>query len=114
MENVTRESLVCDVERAKGLYDSTLKILAEFHAKAENNVFKSLEEAGRELEDRLLSEASDDCAGAGNCGCEMYNQEFMVDGIKYMAELEVEYDRHDKTYYYIDEASFSIVKMENA
>lgn len=81
--------------------------LSAFIALPENNVFETLEEAAGTLEERLRNEAHEDCEGAGNCGAEEYEQEFIVDGIHYQGKLSVEYDRHDKTYYYIDCARFT-------
>ena len=36
----------------------------------------------------------------------------MVDDRVYVAELTVEYNRHDKMYYYIEESEFSIAEKE--
>lgn len=72
----------------------------------ENNVFESLEAAAA-LEDTLRDLAFRDCEGAGNCGAPIYERGFMVDGVRYIGTLTVEYNRHDKTYYYIDGATFT-------
>lgn len=81
--------------------------LATFIASPENNVFATLDDAASSLEERLRKQAHEDCEGSGNCGAEEYEQEFIVDGIHYDGKLSVEYDRHDKTYYYIDRAHFT-------
>lgn len=81
--------------------------LATFVALPENNVFATLEDAAGSLEERLRQQAHEDCEGAGNCGSEEYEQKFIVDGIHYDGKLSVEYNRHDKTYYYIDSAHFT-------
>ena len=52
--------------------------------------------------------AFEDCEGAGNCGMDKYTQEFIVGDMHYIATLTVEYNRHDKTYYYIDETDFTV------
>ncbi len=36
----------------------------------------------------------------------------MVDGREYMATLDVEYNRHDKTYYYIESVRLSIQEKQ--
>ena len=78
-----------------------------FDALIENNVYASLQEAAEDLKHKLLVMASDDCEGTRNCGQDRYTREFLVAGVKYVGTLSVEYGRFDKTYYYIDSASFS-------
>lgn len=81
--------------------------LEEFDASLENNTFETLDEAIETLEDVLLEIAGEACEGSYNCGEPVYTREFMVGDVKYLAKLEVEYNRHDKTYYYIDGRKFS-------
>jgi hypothetical protein len=90
-----------DAERA--LYD--------FESLPENNVYATVEDAG-ELEDILREQAAEDCEGSHNIGNDEYRREFLVDGVKYAAILSCEYDRHDKTYYYIYSSAFEIVKVD--
>lgn len=86
--------------------------LSAFGALAENNVFATLEEALSAVEDKLQSEALNDCEGAGNCGDEEYTQEFMFGGVKYLGTLKCEYNRHDKRYYYVEESEFTHKQLE--
>lgn len=102
-----RQELVDAVTFAKALLNTANIALYKFDALPENNVFATLLDAQYELEDVLRDEARDDCEGAGNCGCDQYTKQFMVDGIVYLATLDVEYNRHDKQYYYIDGSKFS-------
>lgn len=85
--------------------------LQEFIDSPENNVYPTLEEALDKIEDRLLGEARAACEGSYNLGADEYEQEFIVDGEHYMATLTVEYNRHDKTYYYVDGSEFSHRKL---
>jgi hypothetical protein len=85
--------------------------LEEFNSHAENNVFESLEDAESELNNNLYNRAAEACEGSYCCGLEQYRQEFYVKGEKYVAILNVEYNRHDKTYYYIDYSDFRIEKL---
>lgn len=110
-DNRTKENLEASVKEARAALQSAEKDLAEFIASAENNVFGSVEEASGVLEDRLRDQAFNDCEGAGNCGADKYTQEFIVDGKHYLATLSVEYNRHDKTYYYIDESEFTVTEI---
>ena len=103
----TQAKLIEAVKDARALVSHTEKALAEWQASPENNVYESLE-AAEALEDTLRGMAFEDCEGAGNCGMDTYQREFMVGDTKYIALLQCEYNRHDKTYYYLDEASFSI------
>lgn len=49
--------------------------------------------------------ASNDCEGAHNCGGEEYTVKFKVEDKIYLVKVGFEYNRHDKTYYYIDNYS---------
>lgn len=42
---------------------------------------------------------------------ETYEQEFIVSGVRYLGTLECEYNRHDKTYYYVEDAKFSYKEL---
>lgn len=95
------------VAAAKANLSAAEKDLSDFIALPINNVFDSLESASDELEERLSDQAFEDCQGAGNRGQEEYEQEFIVDGVHYLGKLSVEYNRHDKTYYYIEESDFT-------
>ena len=53
------------------------------------------------------NQAYEDCEGAGNCGSPEYEQDFIVGGKEYTAVCSFDYDRHDKTYYYIDRSEYS-------
>jgi len=101
-----REELEMAVTVARNTYIYCVNQLKEFEALTENNVFYSLPEALSAVEDKLMREAFNDCEGADNCGAPKYTQGFMVDDIKYLGTLTVEYSRYDKTYYYIDAHKF--------
>lgn len=85
--------------------------LKQAQALPENNVYPSLEDAEYKIEDILLDMAFEDCEGAGECGLEQYRQLFMVGDKTYVGILNVEYNRHDKTYYYIDGSEFRIEEV---
>jgi hypothetical protein len=77
------------------LVDSIKNERALWFGAVENNVFSSMEEAEGVVYARLKDEAYKDCEGT-------YTQEFIVNGVHYIGTLSVEYNRHDKTYYYIE------------
>lgn len=103
----TREELTAAITSAQANLTLAQITLAAFEALAENNVFESLDKAAHKVEAMLESRAHQDCEGSHNCGADSYTQEFMVDGVKYIGTLTVEYNRHDKTYYYIDSSDFT-------
>lgn len=105
--NPTRASLLANIQVAKDALSAAQGALDEFDALAENNRFTTLKEGVRRIEELLMSRAHADCEGSYNCGDEVYEQEFMVGEVVYVGRLECEYNRHDKTYYYIDSSSFS-------
>ena len=45
---------------------------------------------------------------------DVYEQEFMVGDVVYVATLKCEYNRHDKRYYYLDGQEFSITPKASA
>lgn len=105
--SVTREELKAAIQAANAKLTDAKDALAAFEAKAENNVFDSLEKANSKVEAMLESRAHQDCEGSYNCGQDEYTQEFMVGNVRYIGTLKVEYNRHDKTYYYVDGSDYS-------
>ena len=109
---MTIEELKCNVSNAVQYLLEARFALSRFEELAENNVYDSLESA-KELEEILRAVAKDDCEGSYCCGNTQYRRMFIVGGETYVATLEVEYNRHDKTYYYVDNTRFSIIKNNN-
>lgn len=103
-----RQELEQAVKSAQSALEAAQAALDAFDCAPEQNVFASMDEAESTLEDRLRDRAHADCEGSYNCGADKYEQEFIVDGAHFVATLTVEYNRHDKTYYYIDGADFSV------
>lgn len=101
-------------ERVKQLQASLKEAqekLTLFLERAENNIYNNLKDALNTIENNLRNKAFQDCEGAYNVGSDMYSQEFIVDTIKYRATLTCLYNRHDKTYYYLDESEFKYEKV---
>ncbi len=73
----------------------------------ENNVFDDLAKACRAIERKLEDKAFQACEGANNFGMNQYSQIFIVGDKRYLGVSNFEYNRHDKTYYYIDGSKFS-------
>lgn len=105
---MTLEQLEANVKARRDELNAAILELESFKTAPEQNVFSSLEEAEGVLEERMRGWAHEDCEGSYNCGSPEYEQEFIVDGKHYKAFIEVEYNRHDKTYYYIDSVQFRI------
>jgi nicotinamide phosphoribosyltransferase len=63
--------------------------------------FKTMEEALGFFEEYLHEESSEAC-GDQCLGDDVYEEEFCVDGKFYKVKATVEYNRHDKRYYYVD------------
>lgn len=85
-----------------------------FESLPENNVYDTLEDAEAWIEERLHEYASADCDGRHKQGQQAYYQPFSVGDKAYMAKLEPEYNRHDKTYYYVDGAEFTVEEVPAA
>jgi hypothetical protein len=112
MNMSTKQELEAAVAAAAKVLADTQAALFAWGALAENNTFATLEEALSAVEDKLQSEAFNDCEGAGNCGAPEYTQEFMVGDVKYLGKLACEYNRHDKMYYYVEESEFTHKQLE--
>lgn len=66
--------------------------------------YSDMEEAKDEVEDWARQEAAEACEGAYNFGDDEYSRIVEVDNVFYKITVRIEYGRHDKTYYYIDES----------
>ena len=86
--------------------------LAAFDALPENNTFDDYQDACRNIEGKLASMAHADCEGSYCYGADEYEQEFIVKGKQYLGKLTVQYNRHDKTYYYVDETDFTVTALD--
>ena len=85
----------------------------DWENRIENNVYSSIEEA-TELEETLSAYAHAACEGSHRFGNSSYSREFMVGEDRYVAKLEnIQYNRHYKTYYYIDDYDFNIYPVNN-
>lgn len=102
-----RTNLLATVEMARQALTNAEDALAVFDALPANNVYGTLESAEVKVENMLLHRAHEDCEGSHNCGAPAYTQEFIVAGVHYIGTLTVQYNRHDKTYYFIDEYEFT-------
>lgn len=89
--------------------------LVRLQALPENNKFSCMKVAELAIYSKLEVEAEMDCEGKYNCGSPQYTQEFYVNDQLYIGVLDVEYNRHDKTYYsyyYVEESTFTVKKLE--
>lgn len=102
-----RQELELALQVAKESVREAQEALDTFNGMAENNVFDTLELALVSIEDKLMRQAESDCEGSYNCGQPTYSQEFIVGNTRYIGVLSCEYNRYDKTYYYIDGHEFT-------
>lgn len=89
-----------------------IELLRLCESSEELNTYTNLSTANSVMADRLRRYAEEDCEGRHSVGDDSYSQVFLVDGTKYEGTLNVEYDRYDKTYYYIDSAKYSYEEYE--
>lgn len=77
--------------------------------------FDNHDDARCRIEDVLCSAAHDNCEGSNRCGKSEYTQEYqLIDSdVVYEGKIKVEYDRHDKTYYYVDEVDYSFSEVKH-
>lgn len=106
-------ALKLEIARAQAELNSAINEFDEFVDSPENNKFASVDEASAELEERFRERAHSACEGSYCMGLELYSQEFTADGKRFMFRLHVEYNRHDKTYYYVESAKVNIEELSN-
>lgn len=104
---VTKDSLLLAVRDASEALDAARAALAEFEGSPENNRFDDIKTAQYTIEDKLRDIAAADCEGSYNCGDDKYTQDYYVGDTLYRCTAEFEYNRHDKTYYYVDAAEYT-------
>ena len=105
-----RSELIQNIKKIELELYAAQQSLAEFDSKAENNSFDSLDEGSSNIEATLENRAHENC-GDGYCGDNRITQEFIVGDKKYLGVMIVEYNRHDKRYYYVDELSFRVEEI---
>ena len=107
----TLKILQAAVEYTKAAHSKALCELSDFQELPENNVFGDLDTAIAVVKNNMLNKAHDACEGSHCFGESKYTQEFSAAGQKYLGVLEVDYNRHDKTYYFVDSDKFSYTKI---
>lgn len=104
IDEMTRELIA--MKNAVATYE---KVIEDLKCDLSMHKYESHDAAETALYGTLENKAFQDCEGAYNCGQEVYSQEYMLtdSDVGYLAELKCEYNRHDKTYYYLDCRSYS-------
>jgi hypothetical protein len=76
--------------------------------------YESHDTAEAAIHAKLDEEAHNDCEGSYNCGAECYFQEYTISGSPdiYVAKLSVEYNRHNRTYYFVEGTEYSFSKKD--
>jgi hypothetical protein len=107
----TREELKSAVDAARASLAAALAARDAFDSAPENNRYENMKDASSKIEDKLRDQARADCEGSYNCGNDEYTQDFYVGEKLYRGTLTCEYDRHDKTYYYLERAEFTVEEV---
>jgi hypothetical protein len=103
----TLNTLLMELDIAQTNAAKAHQALDTFNALPENNVYPTIKDALTDIGIDLLNKAEVDCEGSYNYGANEYTQLFMVDSKTYLATLTVEYSRHDRRYYYVDDSELS-------
>lgn len=106
----TREQILFAIKIKNGELAALHRQLVDIDTAPENHRYESLEIAEDRLHDLLYQEACDSC-GDGEYGEDELKQKFYVGEQMYEAVLSVEYNRHDKRFYYVECATLSINKL---
>lgn len=78
-----------------------------------NHVYNHFWEAEYTIFNYFENIARESCEGSYCYGESEYTQEFVVDGVHYLATVTFEYNRYDKQYYYIDGSNYSYKEIKN-
>lgn len=106
-----RQALVDNVDHYVKQLNAAVAELDRWDSLPDNHKYRTLAAAEGHLKDWLCDKAHADCERRGEAGQNQYTQEFSVAGKRYRAVLVVEYNRHDKTYYYVDGTEFSVIEL---
>lgn len=87
--------------------------LIDFDSLIENNQYESHDDAEGSITKRFRGIAREACEGAYNYGDDFYTQRYQIAGNPnvFKATVTFEYNRHDKTYYYIDGMDYSYAEV---
>lgn len=109
----SKASLEANMIAAEKVWLEAKQKLNDFKCKLELHTYDSIGQAIKAVEKFLLKQANEDCEIAGDQGAEEYTQQFVVQGFLYEGKLVVEYNRHDKKYYYVDSSTFTFVAVKS-
>lgn len=107
-----RSMLVSTVNNLLERLVTAQQVLQDFDNQPESNTYDDYQKACYSVEGKLEYKASDACEGSHCYGLDHYEQEFIVNGVHYLGELSVQYNRHDKTYYYVDGTEFTVTEIK--
>lgn len=77
--------------------------------------FETHEDANDSLYEHLGEKASNDCEGSYIVGQDEYTQQYQLIGEDtiYEGKIEVDYSRHDKTYYFVEDIEYSYSEVQS-
>jgi hypothetical protein len=77
----------------------------------EYNMYSNQNEAKNRVEGLLEDLANNDCEGSYTCGLAYYSCDYSANGKNFLCVATPEYNRHDKTYYYVDSIKFDHLEV---
>jgi len=101
------------VSKAQEVLELAQSDLFAYLIKPENNTFTDLQVASDTIKGKLRSRANEECEGSYCIGQDEYIQLFYVNDVLYKGILSVEYNRHDKTYYYVEGTEFTVEEVKD-
>lgn len=90
------------------------QLLIDIDESIENNQYSTHEDARSTITNQIYAIAEAQCEGMRNCGNPDFTRLYKVTGVDgtFQATVAFQYNRHDKTYYYIDETHYSYIKIQ--
>ena len=108
---MSKQQLQTEIKYHQDIISTLENEIEKFDSLLDNNQFYDHKEAEYAIRGRFSEIANEECEGSYNCGDDEYHQQYQIRGNDqiFTATVTFDYNRHDKTYYYVDGTSYSFV-----
>lgn len=113
---MNREQIAAEIYAHQKSIEVLEQSLMDIDSSMENNQYTDQKNAEYSITKRFEGIAQKQCEGAYNCGDEQFQQRYQITGNPnvFEATVKFEYNRHDKTYDYIEGTTYSYVELQPA
>jgi hypothetical protein len=110
---MNKTQIAAEIKSLQNKINQLNQQLEDFDSALENNQYDAHNDAEGHIHERYLGIAGEACEGSYCYGESEYKQRYQIKGNPALFEATVsfEYNRHDKTYYYIDGQDYSFKEV---